>query len=126
MKDIQYVLQGYLFRSSGQCREITMLVDSGAPNLYISKRCLQELGLRAPPDHINISLSNDLYLQSEGRIEEADCNVYDVTLGREFLAKNHCLFDYGRKYLTLWGAGAYYTVPLTEKPLLFEDVSGYD
>lgn len=126
VKAKQYVLQGYLILSSGQCREITMLVDSGVPNLYISRVCLQELGLRTPPKHINISLFDGLSLHSDGTIETADSNVYDVTLGREFLGKNQCLFDYGRKYLTLRGEGAYYTVSLTEKPLLVEDISCYD
>lgn len=103
-----------------------MLVDSGVPNIYISKKCLEKLGLRTPPKHINIFIYDGLSLHSDSLIERSDSNVYDVTLGREFLAKNHCLLDYGRKYLTLWGAGTYYTVSLTEKPILYQDVSCYD
>ncbi|KAK4317920.1 hypothetical protein Pmani_011029 [Petrolisthes manimaculis] len=68
-------------------------IDTGASNFYMSKRCLNMLGLTAIPRRVYFAYEGSHHLES-GPVYETGNDTFDIVMGRDMMSHYRCVIDY--------------------------------
>lgn len=101
-------LNTFLHSFNMLAKSLNILISTGMKDtFYISKFCLQKLGMTVPPQRVLISACDDgsKVITVPCQLNPTSCPTFDFTLGSSLLTTFRCIIDYaeGKVYFLIKG-----------------------
>lgn len=68
-------------------------IDTGAPKFYVSRQCLQRLGILDIPKRVLFVCRGSRHLDS-GPVHLAGNDTFDIVMGKEMISRYNCVIEY--------------------------------
>lgn len=97
--DVQYVM--LVEKRIGPLMEkytFKVHIDTGATNFYVSRRCLNLLGITGIPNKVTFVCRGSRHLDS-GPVHLTANDTFDIVIGKKMMSRYRCAFDYEKHHI---------------------------